>query len=85
VPVGRAFSARNIRGAQSGLGYIIVFSQQFAYLDRMFFVALLIVPYALISYAIIIADPRRTRLLAPKSGSHRTSPWRERDSISRSL
>jgi sulfonate transport system permease protein len=39
-------------GAQSGLGYIIVFSEQFAYLDRMFFVALLIIVYASISFAI---------------------------------
>ncbi|MGH7227509.1 MAG: ABC transporter permease, partial [Gemmataceae bacterium] len=39
-------------GAQSGLGYIIVYSQQFAYLDRMFFVALLILIYTSISFAI---------------------------------
>jgi sulfonate transport system permease protein len=39
-------------GAQSGLGYIIVYSEQFAYLDRMFFVALLFVLYASVSYAI---------------------------------
>jgi hypothetical protein len=39
-------------GAQSGLGYIIVYSEQFAYLDRMFFVALLFILYASISYAI---------------------------------
>ena len=39
-------------GAQSGLGYMIVYSEQFAYLDRMFVVALLFVIYASISYAI---------------------------------
>lgn len=39
-------------GAQSGLGYIIVYSEAFAYLDRMFVVALLFVLYASISYAI---------------------------------
>lgn len=39
-------------GAQSGLGYIIVYSEAFAYLDRMFVVALLFVFYASISYAI---------------------------------
>lgn len=39
-------------GAQSGLGYIIVYSEQFAYLDRMFFVALLIVIYTSISFAV---------------------------------
>jgi ABC-type nitrate/sulfonate/bicarbonate transport system permease component len=27
-------------GAQSGLGYVIVYSEQFAYLDRVFVVAL---------------------------------------------
>jgi sulfonate transport system permease protein len=39
-------------GAQTGLGYIIVYSEQFAYLDRMFVVALLFVVYASISYAV---------------------------------
>ena len=39
-------------GAQSGLGYIIIYSEQFAYLDRMFVVALIFVFYASISYAI---------------------------------
>jgi sulfonate transport system permease protein len=39
-------------GAQSGLGYIIVYSEQFAYLDRMFLVALVIVAYACVSYAV---------------------------------
>jgi sulfonate transport system permease protein len=39
-------------GAQSGLGYIIVYSEEFAYLDRMFVVALLFVAYASVSYAI---------------------------------
>lgn len=39
-------------GAQSGLGYIIVYSQQFAYLDRMFFVALLIVVYTSVSFVV---------------------------------
>ncbi len=37
-------------GAQSGLGYIIVFAQQFAFLDRMFLVALLIVVYTSLSF-----------------------------------
>lgn len=37
-------------GAQSGLGYIIVYSQAFGYLDRMFLIALLIVLYASVSY-----------------------------------
>ena len=37
-------------GAQSGLGYIIVYSQQFAFLDRMFLVALLFILYTSVSY-----------------------------------
>lgn len=37
-------------GSQSGLGYIIVYSQAYGYLDRMFFIALLVVLYATISY-----------------------------------
>ncbi len=37
-------------GAQSGLGYVIVYSQAFGYLDRMFFIALLVVLYASLSY-----------------------------------
>ena len=37
-------------GAQSGLGYIIVYAQQFAYLDRMFLIALLFILYTSLSY-----------------------------------
>jgi sulfonate transport system permease protein len=37
-------------GAQSGLGYIIVYSQSFGYLDRMFLIALFVVTYATLSY-----------------------------------
>lgn len=37
-------------GAQSGLGYVIVFAQQFAFLDRMFLVALLVIVYTSLSY-----------------------------------
>jgi sulfonate transport system permease protein len=55
-------------GAQSDLGYIIVYSQQFAYLDRMFFVALLFVVYASISYAAFNALSRRLPRWAPLAG-----------------
>jgi sulfonate transport system permease protein len=37
-------------GAQSGLGYIIVYAAQFAYLDRMFLIALLFILYTSLSY-----------------------------------
>ncbi len=55
-------------GAQSGLGYIIVYSEQFAYLDRMFVIALLFVIYASISYALF--DRLCLRLLqwTPRAG-----------------
>lgn len=55
-------------GAQTGLGYMIVYSEQFAYLDRMFVVALLFVIYASISYAIF--NRICTRLLdwTPRAG-----------------
>jgi sulfonate transport system permease protein len=55
-------------GAQSGLGYIIVYSEQFAYLDRMFFVALLFIMYASISYAIFNKLSRRLLRWAPQAG-----------------
>jgi sulfonate transport system permease protein len=38
-------------GAQSGLGFVIVYAQQFAYLDRMFLIALLFVVYTSLSYS----------------------------------
>jgi sulfonate transport system permease protein len=37
-------------GAQSGLGYIIVYASHFAFLDRMFLIALLFIVYTSISY-----------------------------------
>jgi sulfonate transport system permease protein len=54
-------------GAQSGLGYIIVYSAQFAYLDRMFFVALLFILYASISYAIFNSVSLRLLKWAPQT------------------
>ena len=55
-------------GAQSGLGYIIIYSEQLAYLDRMFVVALIFVFYASVSYAIF--DRLAARLLrwTPRAG-----------------
>jgi sulfonate transport system permease protein len=55
-------------GAQSGLGYMIVYSEQFAYLDRMFFVALLFVLYASVSYAIFDRLSRRWLDWTARSG-----------------
>jgi len=39
-------------GAQSGIGYMIEYASQFGYVDRMFLIALVIVVYASISYAL---------------------------------
>ena len=55
-------------GAQSGLGYMIVYSEQFAYLDRMFVVALLFVIYASISYAIFNRICMRLLEWTPRAG-----------------
>ena len=45
-----AVLAAEYLGAQSGLGYIIVYAQQFGLLDRMFLVALLFILYTSMSY-----------------------------------
>jgi sulfonate transport system permease protein len=39
-------------GAQSGIGYVIEYASQFGYVDRMFLIALVIVVYASVSYAL---------------------------------
>jgi sulfonate transport system permease protein len=56
-------------GAQSGLGYIIVYSEQFAYLDRMFVVALVFVLYASVSYAIFNHIALRMLAWMPRAGA----------------
>lgn len=49
-------------GAQSGLGYVVVLAETFAYLDRMFFIALLIVIYSGLSVGLTqVAFTRLTR------------------------
>jgi len=54
-------------GAQSGLGYIIVYAQQFAFLDRMFFIALLFILYTSFSYWAISKLSARLLEWAPPS------------------
>ena len=54
-------------GAQSGLGYILVYSQQYGYVDRMFFVALLFILYASVSYAAFNALSARLTAWAPRA------------------
>jgi sulfonate transport system permease protein len=57
-------------GAQSGLGYIIVYSEQFAYLDRMFLVALVIVAYACLSYAVFNRIALKALAWMPRGSSN---------------
>ena len=65
-----AVLAAEYLGAQSGLGYIIVYAQQFGLLDRMFLIALLFILYTSASYwaiqrlfarLLVWAPPRRAR------------------------
>ena len=55
-------------GAQSGLGYIIIYSEQFAYLDRMFLVALIFVLYASISYWLFAILSAKMLQWMPRAG-----------------
>lgn len=52
-------------GAQSGLGYVIVYAQQFAFLDRMFLIALLFIVYTSASYWAISRVSARLLAWAP--------------------
>lgn len=54
-------------GAQTGLGQIIVYSEQFAYVDRMFLVALIFVLYASISYAVFDRISARLTRWVPRA------------------
>ena len=60
-------------GAQTGLGQIIVYSEQFAYVDRMFLVALVFVVYASLSYALFDRISRRMTRWVPRSGGGQAS------------
>lgn len=55
-------------GAQSGLGYIIIYAEQFAYLDRMFLVALIFVLYASVSYWLFEKLSARMLQWMPRAG-----------------
>jgi sulfonate transport system permease protein len=56
-------------GAQTGLGQIIVYSEQFAYVDRMFLVALIFILYASVSYAVFDRISRRMTRWVPRTSS----------------
>ena len=66
-----AVLAAEYLGAQSGLGYIIVYAQQFGLLDRMFLIALLFILYTSASYWAI--ERLFTRLLAWSPSSQAAS------------
>jgi sulfonate transport system permease protein len=61
-----AVIAAEFLGAQSGLGQIIVFSQYFGYVDRMFMVALFLLLYAAITYALFERLSRRLTEWMPR-------------------
>jgi sulfonate transport system permease protein len=67
-----AVLAAEYLGAQSGLGYIIVYAQQFGLLDRMFLIALLFILYTSASYWVI--ERLFTRLLAWSPSSEVATP-----------
>jgi sulfonate transport system permease protein len=54
-------------GAQTGLGFIIVYAQQFAYLDRMFLVSLLFVVCTSASFFVVQRLFARWLVWAPPS------------------
>ena len=55
-------------GAQSGLGYIIIYAEQFAYLDRMFLVALIFILYASVSYWLFAKLSAKMLQWMPRAG-----------------
>ena len=61
--------AAEFLGAQTGLGQIIVYSEYFGYVDRMFLVALFLLLYAAITYALF------------ERGSRRLTQWMPEESV----
>jgi sulfonate transport system permease protein len=61
-----AVVAAEFLGAQTGLGHIIVYSQYFGYVDRMFLVALILLTYAAITYALFERASRRLTEWMPR-------------------
>lgn len=64
-----AVIAAEFLGAQTGLGQIIVSAQYFGYVDRMFLVALLLLFYAAITYALFERASRRLTEWMPRAHS----------------
>jgi ABC-type nitrate/sulfonate/bicarbonate transport system permease component len=61
-----AVAAAEFLGAQTGLGQIIAFSKIFGYVDRMFLVALILLAYAALTYAIFERASRRLTEWMPR-------------------
>ena len=66
-----AVIAAEFLGAQTGLGQIIVYSQYFGYVDRMFVVALFLLLYAAITYALFERASRRLTEWMPREQTAR--------------
>jgi len=66
-----AVIAAEFLGAQTGLGQIIVSSQYFGYVDRMFLVALFLLLYAAITYALFERASRRLTEWMPREAATR--------------
>jgi sulfonate transport system permease protein len=64
-----AVIAAEFLGAQTGLGQIIVASQYFGYVDRMFLVALFLLLYAAITYGLFERASRRLTEWMPRDTS----------------
>ena len=56
-------------GAQTGLGQIIVYSELFGYVDRMFIVALVFVVYSAVSYVVFARLSARLTDWVPRAPS----------------
>jgi sulfonate transport system permease protein len=66
--------AAEFLGAQTGLGQIIVSAQYFGYVDRMFVVALFLLLYASITYALFERASRRLTEWMPREHNARGAP-----------
>jgi sulfonate transport system permease protein len=64
-----AVVAAEFLGAQTGLGQIIVYSQYFGYVDRMFVIALFLLLYAAITYALFERASRRLTEWTPRDAT----------------
>ena len=72
-----AVVAAEFLGAQTGLGQIIVYSQYFGYVDRMFLVALFLLTYAAITYALFERASRRLTEWMPREQAGMAHPGPE--------